>query len=107
MTTHFHTHHYFSSIPPGSSLGLDLPLRTPPNNRRNEAELIKIIDKSGMIKINDQLYKTTLVEMQDLGELGSGTSGHVVKMRHNPSGAVIAVKVRFYLVGGGCFGLNI
>ncbi|KXJ82983.1 hypothetical protein RP20_CCG010025 [Aedes albopictus] len=75
-----------------SSLGLDLPLRTPPNNRRNEAELIKIIDKSGMIKINDQLYKTTLVEMQDLGELGSGTSGHVVKMRHNPSGAVIAVK---------------
>lgn len=53
---------------------------------------MKIIDKSGMIKINDQVFKTTLVEMQDLGELGSGTSGHVVKMRHSPSGAVIAVK---------------
>ncbi|EAT45352.1 AAEL003359-PA, partial [Aedes aegypti] len=69
-----------------------LPLRTQSNSRRNEAELMKIIDKSGMIKINDQVFKTTLVEMQDLGELGSGTSGHVVKMRHSPSGAVIAVK---------------
>lgn len=72
---------------------MDLPLRTQSNSRRNEAELMKIIDKSGMIKINDQVFKTTLVEMQDLGELGSGTSGHVVKMRHSPSGAVIAVKV--------------
>ncbi|XP_062558094.1 dual specificity mitogen-activated protein kinase kinase hemipterous-like isoform X4 [Armigeres subalbatus] len=75
-----------------SGLGLDLPSRTQSNSRRNDAELVMIIDKSGMIKINDQVYKTTLTDMQDLGELGSGTSGHVVKMRHKPSGAIIAVK---------------
>ncbi|XP_058823837.1 dual specificity mitogen-activated protein kinase kinase hemipterous-like [Topomyia yanbarensis] len=82
----------------GSSRGrpnLDLPL--PPiqsGNRRSDSELRfhKIIEKSGMLKINDQTYKTTLTDMQDLGELGSGTSGHVVKMRHRPSGAIIAVK---------------
>ena len=26
-------------------------------------------------------------------ELGSGTSGHVIKMRHNQSGELLAVKV--------------
>ncbi|XP_055632258.1 dual specificity mitogen-activated protein kinase kinase hemipterous-like [Toxorhynchites rutilus septentrionalis] len=73
---------------------LDLPLPIQSGNRRSESELRfqKIIEKSGMLKINDQTYKTTLTDMQDLGELGSGTSGHVVKMRHKPSGAIIAVK---------------
>lgn len=74
------------------NLDLNIPCRTPSGSRRNEAELMKIIDKSGMIKINGQVYKTALTDMQDLGELGSGTSGHVVKMRHKPSGAIIAVK---------------
>jgi len=32
--------------------------------------------------------------MKDLGELGNGTCGHVVKMLHEPSNTVIAVKVR-------------
>lgn len=73
---------------------LDLPLPIQPGNRRSESELRfqKIVEKSGMIKINNKMYKTLLSDMQDLGELGSGTSGHVVKMRHNPSGAIIAVK---------------
>ncbi|XP_058446163.1 dual specificity mitogen-activated protein kinase kinase hemipterous-like [Malaya genurostris] len=73
---------------------LDLPLPIQSGNRRSDSELRfhKIMEKSGMLKINDQTYKTTLSDMQDLGELGSGTSGHVVKMRHKPSGAIIAVK---------------
>lgn len=84
----------FILIITGPNLDLNIPCRTQSGSRRNEAELMKIIDKSGMIKINGQVYKTALTDMQDLGELGSGTSGHVVKMRHKPSGAIIAVKVK-------------
>lgn len=32
-------------------------------------------------------------DLEHLGELGTGTCGHVVKMRHIPSNKVIAVKV--------------
>jgi len=31
--------------------------------------------------------------MENIGELGSGTSGHVVKMRHKPTNYIMAVKV--------------
>uniref|UniRef100_A0A182YJW3 mitogen-activated protein kinase kinase n=1 Tax=Anopheles stephensi TaxID=30069 RepID=A0A182YJW3_ANOST len=74
------------------SLGLNLPIVS--GNRRSESELKfqKIVDKSGLLKINDKIYRTQLSDLEDLGELGNGTSGHVVKMRHNPSGAIIAVK---------------
>ncbi|XP_055549318.1 dual specificity mitogen-activated protein kinase kinase hemipterous-like isoform X2 [Wyeomyia smithii] len=73
---------------------LELPLLIPTGTHKSDSEqrFQKIIDKSGMLKINDQIYKSTLNDMQELGELGSGTSGHVVKMRHKPSGAIVAVK---------------
>ncbi|KAJ8981593.1 hypothetical protein NQ317_011872 [Molorchus minor] len=47
---------------------------------------------SGDLKIDGVLYKTNIREMEDLEELGNGTCGHVVKMRHKPSGHIIAVK---------------
>ncbi|XP_053661222.1 dual specificity mitogen-activated protein kinase kinase hemipterous-like [Anopheles marshallii] len=80
------------SGPNRPSLGLNLPIVS--GNRRSESELKfqKIVDKSGQLKINDKIYRTQLSDLEDLGELGNGTSGHVVKMRHNPSGAIIAVK---------------
>uniref|UniRef100_A0A182SVI0 mitogen-activated protein kinase kinase n=1 Tax=Anopheles maculatus TaxID=74869 RepID=A0A182SVI0_9DIPT len=80
------------SGPNRPSLGLNLPIVT--GNRRSESELKfqKIVDKSGLLKINEKIYRTQLSDLEDLGELGNGTSGHVVKMRHNPSGAIIAVK---------------
>uniref|UniRef100_A0A182R1G8 mitogen-activated protein kinase kinase n=1 Tax=Anopheles funestus TaxID=62324 RepID=A0A182R1G8_ANOFN len=80
------------SGPNRPSLGLNLPIVS--GNRRSESELKfqKIVDKSGLLKINDKIYRTQLSDLEDLGELGNGTSGHVVKMRHNPSGAIIAVK---------------
>nr|CAD7453173.1 unnamed protein product [Timema tahoe] len=37
-------------------------------------------------------YQTEIKDLEDLGELGNGTCGHVVKMLHKPSGVVIAVK---------------
>lgn len=41
------------------------------------------------------MYKTEVKHMENLGDLGSGTCGHVVKMLHKPSQTVIAVKVNF------------
>ncbi|XP_053670807.1 dual specificity mitogen-activated protein kinase kinase hemipterous-like [Anopheles nili] len=74
------------------SLDLNLPIVS--GTRRSESELKfqKIVEKSGHLKINDKSYRTQLSDLEDLGELGNGTSGHVVKMRHNPSGSIIAVK---------------
>lgn len=40
-----------------------------------------------------QKYKADISDLELLGELGNGTCGHVVKMRHKPSSQVIAVKV--------------
>uniref|UniRef100_A0A182R134 mitogen-activated protein kinase kinase n=1 Tax=Anopheles farauti TaxID=69004 RepID=A0A182R134_9DIPT len=80
------------SGPNRPSLPLHLPIVS--GTRRNESEqkFQKIVDKSGLLKINEKIYRTQLSDLEDLGELGNGTSGHVVKMRHNPSGAIIAVK---------------
>lgn len=35
--------------------------------------------------------------MEEIEELGNGTCGHVIKMRHKPSGEIIAVKVNLYV----------
>uniref|UniRef100_A0AAG5D4P7 mitogen-activated protein kinase kinase n=2 Tax=Anopheles atroparvus TaxID=41427 RepID=A0AAG5D4P7_ANOAO len=80
------------SGPNRPTLDLHLPIVT--GTRRSESELKfqKIIEKSGLLKINEKIYRTQLTDLEDLGELGNGTSGHVVKMRHKPSGAIIAVK---------------
>ncbi|XP_017304922.1 dual specificity mitogen-activated protein kinase kinase 7-like, partial [Diaphorina citri] len=42
--------------------------------------------------INNKRYQTEMKHLEDLGELGSGTCGQVVKMLHKPSQTVIAVK---------------
>lgn len=48
---------------------------------------------SGKLNVGGVEYRSSIDELQHMGELGSGTCGHVVKMLHKPSGAVIAVKV--------------
>ena len=40
-----------------------------------------------------QKYNSSNEDLHYIAELGSGTSGNVVKMRHEPSKKVIAVKV--------------
>jgi mitogen-activated protein kinase kinase 7 len=48
--------------------------------------------KTNALRINGIHYETNTQDLEYLSELGNGTSGHVVKMLHKPSGAVIAVK---------------
>lgn len=57
-----------------------------------EHKLNEIMRKSGQLKIHGQNYSTHIDDLELLGDLGNGTCGHVVKMRHRQSGEVIAVK---------------
>jgi mitogen-activated protein kinase kinase 7 len=49
--------------------------------------------RTGSLKINGIDYETKIDDLEYLSDLGNGTSGNVVKMRHKPSHIVIAVKV--------------
>lgn len=66
-----------------------------PKNVESEKKLRSL--KTGL-KINGISYDTNVNELEYLSELGNGTSGHVVKMRHKPSGAIIAVKVSLLIL---------
>ena len=57
-----------------------------------EKKFQEIIRKSGQLKIHGQVYNTRIDDLELLGDLGNGTCGHVVKMRHIYTGEVIAVK---------------
>lgn len=48
---------------------------------------------SGVLTIGGVRYKTEISDMEHICVLGNGTCGVVVKMRHVPSGEIIAVKV--------------
>lgn len=49
--------------------------------------------RNGILTINEIPYQTEIKDLEDLGELGNGTSGHVVKMKHKLTDTIIAVKV--------------
>lgn len=59
-----------------------------------EARLQEIIKLTGIITVDGKRYFSSIHDLEHLGELGFGSCGHVVKMRHPPSNAIIAVKVQ-------------
>lgn len=67
-------------------------------NAESEKKLKEIMKISGKITINNVSYRTELKDMEHIEELGNGTYGHVVKMRHKPSGEIIAVKVCMWVL---------
>jgi len=58
----------------------------------NERRLREITDMSGKLRIEGKEYKCEPQDLQSLGELGHGTCGHVMKMRHQETGYILAVK---------------
>ena len=57
--------------------------------------------QNGLLQLNGVRVKTSIDDLELLGDLGNGTCGHVVKMRHRNSGQEIAVKqVRYRRPGG-------
>lgn len=83
--------------PTSRKKNLELPMfAQQPRNRiepETEDKLRQIMKHSGILEINSVQYKTDINDLIDVGELGSGTSGHVVRMKHKPTDTVIAVKV--------------
>lgn len=80
---------------------LNLPVsyeRRNDDSTETDDKLKEIMKISGILTINGREYRTDVTDMEDIGELGSGTCGQVVKMRHRPSGAIIAVKVSSYII---------
>lgn len=52
-----------------------------------------IMMRNGLLTINGIEFQTKISDLEDLGELGNGTSGHVVKMKPKQTDSIIAVKV--------------
>lgn len=73
----------FAQQPPATEPDTDNKLKT-------------IMKRNGILNIDDVPYQTDIKDLDDLGELGNGTSGHVVKMRHKKTGRIIAVKVNIF-----------
>ncbi|XP_053601058.1 dual specificity mitogen-activated protein kinase kinase 7-like isoform X2 [Plodia interpunctella] len=70
---------------------LAFPPRSP-QATETEHRMREVYKVSGKLNVEGKEYSSNVDDLQLLGDLGSGTCGHVVKMMHKPSGAVIAVK---------------
>ncbi|XP_022127894.1 dual specificity mitogen-activated protein kinase kinase 7 isoform X2 [Pieris rapae] len=80
--------------PPPMFSTRDIPAFPPrsPQATDTEHRMREVYKVSGKLNVEGVEYRSSIDELQQLGELGSGTCGHVVKMFHKSSGAVIAVK---------------
>ncbi|XP_018416330.1 PREDICTED: dual specificity mitogen-activated protein kinase kinase 7 isoform X3 [Nanorana parkeri] len=57
-----------------------------------DQKLQEIIKQTGFLGIDGQKYQADINDLENLGEIGSGTCGQVWKMRFKKTGHVIAVK---------------
>ncbi|XP_037889855.1 dual specificity mitogen-activated protein kinase kinase hemipterous-like isoform X2 [Glossina fuscipes] len=81
------------NIPNRNQMTLDFVRPTvPATESETDKKLKKIHKQTGILTINGHKYKSDIKDLEHLGDLGNGTSGNVVKMRHKPSSMVIAVK---------------
>jgi len=79
--------------PPLSRAGLKFPGAFPqPSQDEYEQKLKEIMKQTGVLSIDGKRYPTPIGDLEALGDLGNGTCGHVVKMRHKESGKIIACK---------------
>ncbi|XP_026501195.1 dual specificity mitogen-activated protein kinase kinase 7-like isoform X4 [Vanessa tameamea] len=80
--------------PPAMFSSRDIPPFPPrsPQATDTEYRMREVYKVSGKLNVDGIEYRSHIDDLQQLGELGSGTCGHVVKMLHKSSGAVIAVK---------------
>lgn len=58
----------------------------------SESKLKEILKAGNVLTIGGHQYRVEMADLEKLGDLGSGTCGHVVKMCHRPTGKVLAVK---------------
>ncbi|XP_058393868.1 dual specificity mitogen-activated protein kinase kinase 7 isoform X3 [Diceros bicornis minor] len=79
---------------PRQMLGLPSTLFTPRSMESIEIDqkLQEIMKQTGYLTIGGQRYQAEINDLENLGEMGSGTCGQVWKMRFRKTGHVIAVK---------------
>ncbi|XP_021376194.1 dual specificity mitogen-activated protein kinase kinase 7-like [Mizuhopecten yessoensis] len=63
-----------------------------PNSAEIERRYKEIMSQTGILTMEGQKYPTEISDLEHLGELGHGTCGHVVKMRHKRTNHLMAVK---------------
>ncbi|CAH1786522.1 unnamed protein product, partial [Owenia fusiformis] len=64
----------------------------PPDSGEIEQKYQEIMKQSGLLTINTQRVQTDIANLEVCGELGHGTCGHVMKMRHKQTNHLMAVK---------------
>ncbi|XP_013419115.1 dual specificity mitogen-activated protein kinase kinase 7 [Lingula anatina] len=57
-----------------------------------EQKYHEIMKQAGILHFNGQKIKSKIVDLEPMIELGQGTCGHVVKMKHKGTGHLLAVK---------------
>ncbi|XP_037083486.1 LOW QUALITY PROTEIN: dual specificity mitogen-activated protein kinase kinase 7-like [Pollicipes pollicipes] len=62
------------------------------NSSEIQTKMREIMQMTGILTIDGVRFKASPEDLQHVGELGTGSCGHVVKMVHKPSGKVLAVK---------------
>ncbi|XP_064458543.1 dual specificity mitogen-activated protein kinase kinase 7-like [Ornithodoros turicata] len=68
-------------------------MRQDSNSGADGERKLQEIQKAGnLLTIEGHKYLVQMKDLEHLGDLGSGTCGHVVKMRHRATGKVLAVK---------------
>ncbi|XP_045189694.2 dual specificity mitogen-activated protein kinase kinase 7-like [Mercenaria mercenaria] len=77
--------------------GLDCQPRTShaqrqPDSHEIEQKYTEIMKQTGILTLNGQKVPTDISDLEPLGELGHGTCGQVIRMRHKQSGVMMAVK---------------
>ncbi|KAH8269703.1 hypothetical protein KR026_010471 [Drosophila bipectinata] len=71
---------------------LPLPTQSHPSETETDKKLKIIMAQTGKLNINGRQFPTDINDLRHLGDLGNGTSGNVVKMLHQSSNTIIAVK---------------
>lgn len=79
---------------PRHMLGLPSTLFTPRSMESIEIDqkLQEIMKQTGYLTIGGQRYQAEINDLENLGEMGSGTCGQVWRMRFRKTGHIIAVK---------------
>lgn len=67
-------------------------LRLATGNEEQERKLKEIMSQNGILQFSGKTFSSRIDDLELIGDLGNGTCGHVVEMRHRDSGQVIAVK---------------
>lgn len=67
-------------------------MRLATGNEEQERKLKEIMSQNGILQFSGKTFSSRIDDLELIGDLGNGTCGHVVEMRHRDSGQVIAVK---------------